>query len=63
MKEYRGPFLESGVFIRWQNASYFGGIKVLAPKDPKASIILPESSNTPGTAYAYYGKDGTFDRV
>ena len=58
MKECRGPFLESGVFVRWQNASCLGGIKGLA-----AIISLPESSNTPGTAYAYYGKDGTFDRM
>ena len=38
------------------------GIKVLAPKDPKASISLPERSNTPGTAYISYRKDGTFDQ-
>ena len=37
-------------------------IKVLAPKDPKASISLPERSNTPGTAYVSYRKDGTFDQ-
>lgn len=41
---------------------YIDGIKVLAPKDPKASISLPERSNTPGTAYASYRKDGTFDQ-
>ncbi len=31
---------------------YVEEIKVLAPKDPKASISLPERSNTPGTSYS-----------
>ncbi len=54
----RGSFLESGGFsapARWHTVDYVDGIKVLAPKDPKASISLPERSNTPGTAYVAYG--------
>lgn len=61
----RGSFLESGGFsapARWQTVGYVEGIKVLAPKDPKASISLPERSNTPGTAYISYRKDGTFNQ-
>ena len=61
----RGSFLESGGFstpARWHTVDYIDGIKVLAPKDPKASISLPERSNTPGTAYVSYRKDGTFDQ-
>lgn len=61
----RGSFLESGGFstpVRWHTVDYVDGIKVLAPKDPKASISLPERSNTPGTAYISYRKDGTFDQ-
>lgn len=61
----RGSFLESGGFstsARWLTIDYVDGIKVLAPKDPKASISLPERSNTPGTAYVSYRKDGTFDQ-
>ena len=61
----RGAFLESGGFstpARWHTVDYVDGIKVLAPKDPKASISLPERSNTPGTAYISYRKDGTFDQ-
>ena len=61
----RGSFLENGGFstpARWHTADYIDGIKVLAPKDPKASISLPERSNTPGTAYVSYRKDGTFDQ-
>lgn len=41
----RGSFLESGGFstpAKWQTVDYVDGIKVLAPKDPKASISLPE---------------------
>ncbi len=59
----RGSFLESGGFsvpAKWHTVDYIEGIKVLAPKDPKASISLPERSNTPGTAYISYRKDGTF---
>ncbi len=61
----RGSFLESGGFstpARWYTVDYVDGIKVLAPKDQKASISLPERSNTPGTAYLSYRKDGTFDQ-
>ena len=61
----RGSFLENGGFstpARWHTVDYIDGIKVLAPKDPKASISLPERSNTPGTAYVSYRKDGTFDQ-
>ncbi len=59
----RGSFLESGGFSapsRWHTIGYVNGIKVLSPKNPQASLSLPERSNTPGTAYVLYGKDGTF---
>ena len=62
----RGSFLESGRFsapAKWQTVDYVDGIKVLAPKDSKASISLPERSNTPGTSYLSYRKDGTFDQL
>ena len=62
----RGSFLESGGFstpAKWQTVDYVGGIKVLLPKDLKASISLPERSNTPGTSYLSYRKDGTFDQL
>lgn len=62
----RGSFLESGGFstpAKWHTVDYVDGIKVLAPKDPKASISLPERSNTPGTSYISYRKDGTFDQL
>ena len=61
----RGSFLENGGFstpARWHTVDYIDGIKVLAPKDPKASISLPERSNTSETAYVSYRKDGTFDQ-
>ena len=61
----RGSFLESGGFstpAKWHTVDYVKWIKFLAPKDPKASISLPERSNTPGTAYISYRKDGTFDQ-
>lgn len=61
----RGAFLEGGGFsapARWQTVGYVDGIKILLPKDPKASISLPERSNTPGTAYVSYRKDGTFSQ-
>lgn len=61
----RGSFLESGGFrvpAKWHTIDYVDGIKVLAPKDPKASISLPERSNTPGTAYVSYRKNGIFDQ-
>jgi hypothetical protein len=64
--ESRGSFLESGGFsapAKWHTVDYVEGIKVLAPKDPKASISLPERSNTPGTSYIAYGKDGTFKQL
>jgi hypothetical protein len=62
----RGSFLESGGFsapAKWHTVDYVEGIKVLAPKNPKASISLPERSNTPGTSYIAYGKDGTFKQL
>ena len=62
----RGSFLESGGFStprKWDTIDYIDGIKVLAPKDKKASMSLPERSNTPGTAYVMYRKDGTFDQL
>ena len=62
----RGSFLESGGFsapAKWQTVDYVDGIKVLAPKDSKASISLPERSNTPGTSYLSYRKDGIFDQL
>ena len=36
---------------------------MLAPKDPKASVSLPERSNTPGTVYLSYRKGGTFAQL
>lgn len=62
----RGSFLQSGGFntpAKWHTVDYVDGIKVLAPKDPKASMSLPERSNTPGTAYVSYRKDGIFDQL
>lgn len=62
----RGSFLESGGFsapAKWHTVGYVDGIKVLAPKNPKASPNLPERSNTPGTAYLLYRKDGEFDQL
>lgn len=62
----RGSFLESGGFsapAKWHTTDYVSGIKVLSPKDPKASISLPERSNTPGTSYLSYRKDGRFDQL
>ena len=56
----RGSFLESGGFstpAQWHAVDYVDGIKVLEPKNPKASISLPERSNTPGTAYISYRRD------
>lgn len=53
----RGSFLESGGFstpAKWHTVDYVDGIKVLLPKDTKASISLPERSNTPGTSYLSY---------
>ena len=61
----RGSFLESGGFsapAKWHTVGYVDGVKVLAPKDPRASISLPERSNTPGTSYVSYRKDGTFSQ-
>lgn len=62
----RGAFLEGGGFgapAKWHTVGYADGIKVLAPKDPKASISLPERSNTPGTSYLSYRKNGDFDQL
>lgn len=62
----RGSFLESGGFsapAKWHTMDYVEGIKVLAPKDSKASMSLPARSNTPGTLYLSYRKDGVFDQL
>lgn len=62
----RGSFLESGGFsnpAKWHTIDYAEGIKALAPKDPKASMSFPERSNTPGTSYVSYRKDGRFDQL
>lgn len=62
----RGSFLESGGFstpAKWHTVDYVDGIKVLTPKDPKASRNLPERSNTPGTAYLKLSPDGTFSQL
>ena len=59
-------YLESGAFstpARWHTVDYVDGIKVLAPKDQKASMNLPERSNTPGTSYLLYRKNGDFDQL
>ena len=62
----RGSFLESGGFstpAKWHTVDYVDGIKVLTPKDPKSSKNLPDRSNTPGTSYLLYRKNGTFDQL
>lgn len=62
----RGSFLKEGGFsspARWHTVDYVEGVKVLAPKDPKASMSLPERSNTPGTSYLSYRKNGDFDQL
>lgn len=48
---------------KWHTVDYVDGIKVLAPKNPKASMNLPERSNTPGTSYVLYRKNGDFDQL
>lgn len=62
----RGSFRESGGFgtpAKWHTVDYIDGIKVLAPKDSNASLTLPERSNTPGTSYVLYRKDGNFAQL
>ena len=62
----RGSFLESGGFstpTRWKAVDFVDGIKVLVLKDSKASRSLPERSNTPGTTYLLYRKNGDFDQL
>lgn len=62
----RGAFLESGGFskpLRWQTVDYIEGIKVLAPKDSRSSLSLPERSNTPGTTYIMLRQDGSFRQL
>ena len=62
----RGSFLESGGFrtpAQWHTVDYVDGIKVLKPKNPKASLNLPERSNTPGTAYLLYRENGDFAQL
>lgn len=61
----RGTFLKSGGFTggaKWEMVDHVGGIKVLLPIG-KTSRNLPERSNTPGTAYLLYRKDGVFDQL
>lgn len=48
---------------QWHAVDYVNCIKVLEPKDSKASRSLPERSNTPGTAYLLYRKTGEFDQL
>ena len=62
----RGSFLENGGFsapAKWHTVDYVDGIKVLEPKDPKASLSLPDRSNTPGTSYLLYRSNGDFDQL
>lgn len=62
----RGSFFESGGFSTltgWQTVDYIDGIKVIAPKNPKASLNLPERSNAPGTAYIKLTANGTFSQL
>jgi hypothetical protein len=62
----RGSFLESGGFstpAKWHTVDYVDGIKVLEPKNGKSSRSLPERSNTPGTSYLLYRKNGNFDQL
>lgn len=60
----RGTFAAGKqVAYTYETVDYVDGIKVLLPKDTKASISLPERSNTPGTSYLSYRKDGTFDQL
>lgn len=61
----RGSFIKEGGFsspARWHTVDYIDGIKVLAPKNKKASLNLPERSNTPGTSYLSYRKNGDFNQ-
>lgn len=62
----RGSFLESGGFrvpAKWHTVDYVEGIKVLAPKDSKASKSLPDRSNTPGTSYLKLNTDNVFSQL
>lgn len=60
----RGTFAAGKqVAYTYETVDYVDGIKVLLPKDTKASISFPERSNTPGTSYLSYRKDGTFDQL
>ena len=62
----RGSFLESGGFstpARWHTVDYVEGIKVLELKASNSSRSLPERSNTPGTSYLLYRKNGNFDQL
>ena len=62
----RGSFFENGglsTLAGWQTVDYIDGIKVLAPKNPKASLNLPERSNVPGTAYIKLTANGTFSQL
>lgn len=61
----RGSFVNEGGFnppYRWHMVDIFEGVKVLAPKDPRSSISLPERANTPGTSYMSFRKNGDFDQ-
>ncbi len=62
----RGSFVKSGGFsapAKWQTVDYVDGLKVLSPKNPRASNSLPERANTPGTTYLSYNRDGTFKQL
>jgi len=62
----RGSFLENGGFstpAKWHTVDYIDGIKVLAPKKADDSMNLPERSNTSGTSYLIYRKNGDFDQL
>ncbi len=62
----RGSFLKEGGFsspAKWHTVDYVDGIKVLAPKDPKASHNLPDRSNTPGTSYLKIHQNGDFSQL
>ena len=58
----RGAFLDKGFSVQnWKFAGYTSdGIKILVPKNVDDSWGMPERSNTPGTSYIMYDKDGVF---
>ena len=58
----RGAFLEKGFkYQKWTSVGYtLEGIKILEPINKNESWSLPERSNTPGTSYILYSKNGEF---